>query len=218
MRYPVNLAMSIRKSLRPLPVAVCATAGLFLVLMSRKAKGMIVLLLSGVLFLLLMGLNHFEPRYYLFVTALYAGFAALTIRAIVAWVAERMSFTKAGLEGAFASALFLIGAPLVLASVRQLQRSYAEEPREDLRCLRLSPPAWDRQRTDSVPEAASGVRLRSEGRLLAEPRFRGCNGTVDPGQRKHLSRHWITGDPKSSGVGKLDRSQSNTRMAPIGLV
>ena len=130
MRYPVNLAMSIRKSLRPLPVAVCATAGLFLVLMSRKAKGMIVLLLSGALFLLLMGLNHFEPRYYLFVTALYAGFAALTIRAIVAWIAERMSFTKAGLEGAFASALFLIAAPLALASVRQLQRSYAEEPRE----------------------------------------------------------------------------------------
>lgn len=129
-RYPVNLAMSIRKSLRPLPVAVCATVGLFLVLMSRKAKGMIVLLLSGALFLLLMGLNHFEPRYYLFVTVLYAGFAALAIRTIVAWIAERMSFTKAGLEVAFVAGLLLIAAPLALASVRQLQRSYADEPRE----------------------------------------------------------------------------------------
>jgi hypothetical protein len=127
--YPVNLAMSIRKSLRPLPVAVFGIFGLLLVLRSPKT-GMIVLLLSGALFFLLMGLNHFEPRYYLFVTALYAGFAAHAIRTIVVWIAERTSFTKAGLEVAFVSALLLIAAPLALASVRQLQKSYAEEPRE----------------------------------------------------------------------------------------
>jgi hypothetical protein len=129
-RYPMNLAMSIRKSLRPLPVAVCAAVGLVLVLWSRKTKGVIVLLLAGALYFLLMALNHFEPRYYLFVTALYTGFGALAIRSVVSWVAERMSFTTAGREAAFASALLLVAVPLALASVRQLRKSYAEEPRE----------------------------------------------------------------------------------------
>ncbi len=78
-RYPANLWESLRSiastTLLNQWMAWMALGGLLLVLLERRSKAALVLLLAGVLYLLLMALNHWETRYYFFVMVLSAGLA-----------------------------------------------------------------------------------------------------------------------------------------------
>lgn len=79
VRYPANLWESLRRSFRDELVnqwvAWLAWLGVVLVLWQRRMKGAWLLLGAGALYFLLMGLNHWETRYYFFVMVLYAGLA-----------------------------------------------------------------------------------------------------------------------------------------------
>jgi hypothetical protein len=99
--YPQNLWESLRRSLSETLVfpwvAGMAWLGLLLALRRRSSKGVLVLALSGLLYFLLMGLNHWETRYYFFITVLYAGFASFAAYEWLAmarrqgWFANRFS-------------------------------------------------------------------------------------------------------------------------------
>ena len=52
-----------------------ALLGIGLSLIGRRSKSLLLVLIAGGLYWLLMGLNHWETRYYFFVMVLYAGFA-----------------------------------------------------------------------------------------------------------------------------------------------
>ncbi|MBO0858135.1 MAG: glycosyltransferase family 39 protein [Chloracidobacterium sp.] len=77
--YPVNLYVSLRNSVKTTLVnklvAWMAGFGVLLALARRRSKNLWLVLISGALYLLLMGLNHWETRYYFFIMAIYAGFA-----------------------------------------------------------------------------------------------------------------------------------------------
>lgn len=86
-RYPINLYESLRQSVTcdlvaPL-VGWLAWLGVGLSFIGRKSKPVLLVLIAGGLYWLLMGLNHWETRYYFFVMALYAGFAVF---AAVRWL------------------------------------------------------------------------------------------------------------------------------------
>jgi hypothetical protein len=78
--YPRNLWESLRLSLRENLVAQfvgwLGWLGALFVLGERRSRPALALLVAGGLYLLLMGLNHWETRYYFFLAALYAGLAA----------------------------------------------------------------------------------------------------------------------------------------------
>ena len=78
--YPANLLESLVKSVattlvHPL-VGGLALVGAVLALGGRRSKPMLFVLASGALYFLLMGLNHWETRYYFVLMVLYAGLAA----------------------------------------------------------------------------------------------------------------------------------------------
>ena len=77
--YPVNLYESLRQSVTGNLVAQLvgwlALLGIGLSLIGRRSKSLLLVLIAGGLYWLLMGLNHWETRYYFFVMVLYAGFA-----------------------------------------------------------------------------------------------------------------------------------------------
>lgn len=87
-KYPANLYESLRSSVTTdlvnQWVAWMAWLGVLLALTRRKSKALTLVLIAGALYLLLMGLNHWETRYYFFVMALYSGFAVF---AAVRWLA-----------------------------------------------------------------------------------------------------------------------------------
>ncbi len=77
--YPVNLYESLRHSIAGnLVVQLVGWLGLLgvaLAFVGRRSKSVMLVLIAGGLYWLLMGLNHWETRYYFFVMVLYAGFA-----------------------------------------------------------------------------------------------------------------------------------------------
>jgi hypothetical protein len=85
-RYPLNLYESLRRSFKDTLVnqwvAWVAWLGVLLALGGRRSKNVKLVLIAGAFYLLLMGLNHWETRYYFFVMVLYAGFAVF---AATAW-------------------------------------------------------------------------------------------------------------------------------------
>jgi hypothetical protein len=91
--YPQTLWQSLRYSfteglIHPL-VGVLAWGGILFFLWRRREPEGRVLLLGGGIYLLLMGLNHWETRYYFFLGALYAGFAVLAIQSASCWLMSR---------------------------------------------------------------------------------------------------------------------------------
>ncbi|MEY3284246.1 MAG: glycosyltransferase family 39 protein [Acidobacteriota bacterium] len=85
-RYPLTLWQSLRYSVTEKLVnrylAILGLAGLLLALWRRRTREVQLVLLAGLLYLLLMGLNHWETRYYLFWGVILAGFAAEALRAL----------------------------------------------------------------------------------------------------------------------------------------
>lgn len=79
-QYPVNLYESLRQSITGNLVAQLvgwlALLGVALAFVGQRSKSVMLVLIAGGLYWLLMGLNHWETRYYFFVMVLYAGFAA----------------------------------------------------------------------------------------------------------------------------------------------
>ncbi len=82
-RYPANLWeslwLSVNGELVHAWVGWMAWLGVALALIERRSKHVMLLLVAGVLYLLLMALNHWETRYYFFLMVLYAGFAVYAI-------------------------------------------------------------------------------------------------------------------------------------------
>jgi 4-amino-4-deoxy-L-arabinose transferase-like glycosyltransferase len=75
--YPVNLSQSLRNSIWTSLVSPwvgwLAAVGLALALIERRSKAVSLVIIAGAIYLLLMGLNHWEARYYFFIMAIYAG-------------------------------------------------------------------------------------------------------------------------------------------------
>lgn len=96
-RYLRTLWESLRNSLTErlvnVWVGILALIGMLTALWRSRTRELAVLLVSGLLYLLLMGLNHWETRYYFFLGVLYAGLAAYAIGAIGGMVRERGGLT-----------------------------------------------------------------------------------------------------------------------------
>jgi hypothetical protein len=66
-----------------------------------------VLLLAGLFYLLLMGLNHWETRYYFFLAVLYAGLAAYAIASLASLIKARAG-SRAWLGSLVSASLLLL--------------------------------------------------------------------------------------------------------------
>lgn len=77
--YPANLWQSFRLSLNRTLVSPwvgwAALAGLALVIWERRSRAALLVVAAGLLYFLLLGLTHWEARYYFFVMVIYAGLA-----------------------------------------------------------------------------------------------------------------------------------------------
>ena len=106
-RYPANLVESlksiIREDLMNRWVAWLSLAGLALALIYARSKSLLTILTSGALYLLLMGLNHWEARYYFFVMVLCVGLAVFALD----WLFESAS-SRLGMKQPFHVAIPLI--------------------------------------------------------------------------------------------------------------
>ena len=77
--YPENLFDQIQKTVTSNLVnrwvGWAAVIGIGLALIERRSRPVILALISGVIYLMLMALTHWETRYFFYIMALYAGFA-----------------------------------------------------------------------------------------------------------------------------------------------
>src|SRR5262245_11923776 len=133
-RYPANLYEGLRNSFKETLVnqlvAWMAWTGVLLALARRRSKNVGLVLIAGALYLLLMGLSHWEARYYFFVMVLYAGFAVF---AAAAWLdmARSLGWLK---SRAFALIpVTMVAAMLALSlseSRKDVMRFLASQPTE----------------------------------------------------------------------------------------
>jgi hypothetical protein len=75
-----------------------AVAGFVLALIERRTKAVFLVLLSGVFYFLVVGLTHWESRYYFYVMVLYAGLAAYAAIRPFQFLSERFLVAKASDE------------------------------------------------------------------------------------------------------------------------
>lgn len=110
-RYPETLWQSLRYSLTELLVnrwvGILGWSGLLLALWRRRSREAAVLLLAGLFYLLLMGLNHWETRYYFFLAVLYAGLAAYAIASLASLIKARAG-SRAWLGSLVSASLLLL--------------------------------------------------------------------------------------------------------------
>jgi hypothetical protein len=96
--YPVNLWQSLRLSaLSDLVspwVAIAALIGIVIAVIERRSRKTLVVLTAALLYLLLMGLNHWETRYYFFLMVIYSGFAVYAVLRLLEWVQSRGIMTR----------------------------------------------------------------------------------------------------------------------------
>lgn len=142
-KYPVNLREALSKSVKTdlvYPwVGWLAVAGFVLALIGLRkrdvrSKGVALLLISGVLYLLLVALTHWETRYYFYIMALYSGLAAYALVCPLEWLKAKGWLRR---SAAFAaSMIILLGIFVVLwynsfaASKTTLQKFLATHPTE----------------------------------------------------------------------------------------
>ena len=97
-RYFGNLAESIWKSLNPTLVTSLmgwlALAGFAVSLLRQRTKAVRLFLLSIVAYFLLMGLNHWETRYFFFIGLCYAGLTSYLLFTVVTWLGEKISLSS----------------------------------------------------------------------------------------------------------------------------
>jgi 4-amino-4-deoxy-L-arabinose transferase-like glycosyltransferase len=86
-RYPVNVLANVGHSLAgdlvSLPVAGLALAGATWALLRQRSNDLLLVLLAGACYVLLLGVVHWEARFYLFVAVIYAGLASYALAGAV---------------------------------------------------------------------------------------------------------------------------------------
>jgi MFS family permease len=133
-RYPLTLWQSLRYSLteglvNP-TVGVMGLVGMLLAFWRRRTRSLMVLLVAAILYLLLMGLNHWETRYYLFWGVILAGFAVFAIGSIWESIVRRLELVVRW-WGLLPVGLFLLLWTLSFAQSRaDLRRFLAAQPWE----------------------------------------------------------------------------------------
>ncbi len=133
--YPVNLWKSLRQSLStrlvgPL-VGVAAIVGVVFALRNRRSGFLSIVALAWAVYFLLMALNHWEARYYLFPAVIYAGLAAYAAVRLGDWAARRgRGFFRTRATGALAFAL--LWAMSLRASAADVRAFLRTEPIEVL--------------------------------------------------------------------------------------
>lgn len=137
-RYPLNLWKSGRSlggtSLMHPVVAWLALGGLLLLLaLEWRNKAVLVLLSAGLLYMLLMALNHWETRYYFFVLTLCAGLAVYFVVRVFelvqarGWLPTAYQNAFALLPVALVAALFVVTARAGRKEVRDFLDSHPSE-------------------------------------------------------------------------------------------
>lgn len=99
-RYPLTVWQSLRFSLTEGLVSglvgLVGLVGLLLALWSRRTRQLMVLLVAIGLYLLLMGLNHWETRYYFFWGVVLSGFAVFAIQSTGESLGRRLGLVARG--------------------------------------------------------------------------------------------------------------------------
>jgi hypothetical protein len=99
-RYPLTVWQSLRFSLTEGlvsgAVGLVGLAGLLLALWFRRTRRVMVLLVATVLYLLLMGLNHWETRYYFFWGVALSGFAVFALQSTWQIIGRRVGLVARG--------------------------------------------------------------------------------------------------------------------------
>jgi 4-amino-4-deoxy-L-arabinose transferase-like glycosyltransferase len=99
-RYPINVYESVSRILTADLVGSwvgwLALAGGALAVIERRSKNVALLLLAGSLYVLLNALNHWETRYYFFMTVILSGLAVYAVSRPLTWALARGWLTRRG--------------------------------------------------------------------------------------------------------------------------
>ena len=134
-RYPGNLLGSLRRSLSTQLVGpfvgLAAVVGAVFALWSRRSGFLVIVALAGAIYFLLMALNHWEARYYLFPAVLFAGLAAYAVVRL-ADLAARPAKNSLPARIAGVLAFAVLWAMSLRASARDVRAFLRTEPVEVL--------------------------------------------------------------------------------------
>jgi hypothetical protein len=134
VHYPVNLYASVKRSIAADLVGPwvggLALAGGMLAVIERRSRAVLLLLSAGVLYFLLMALNHWETRYYFFITVILAGLAVHAVCRPLEWIQARGWLTRRGLGVIPAAILAVVWIHSFTAAREDIARFLAGQPTE----------------------------------------------------------------------------------------
>ncbi len=134
--YPVNLATNVSRSFTthlvgPFIGVAAIVGALFLARTGPRTALAAALATGWLVYMALLGLTHWDARYYLFAGALYAGLAACALWRLCRWAAERLGSPRSA-RWAAAPLVLLFGAVSARASVAQARAFLRADPVEVL--------------------------------------------------------------------------------------
>ncbi len=99
--YPANLYSSLRQTATSDLVSQLtgwlALIGILIVIAERRSKPALALLVAMLIYFLLMGLNHWETRYYFFIMVGYCGLGVYAVARLWSWSLKRTRLTHRAL-------------------------------------------------------------------------------------------------------------------------
>lgn len=131
--YLANVAANLARSLNVLvspPAGLLALLGLLVVLARRPSRPVLFLLGSGALFVLMMGLSHWEMRYYLFVLVIYVGLACHALVRTAAAAAERGWLPRPAAAAATAAVVAILWVSSASEARAQIETILRVQPAE----------------------------------------------------------------------------------------
>ncbi|NBO64573.1 MAG: hypothetical protein EBU88_06975 [Acidobacteria bacterium] len=133
-RYPLTLWQSLRNSLTQglvcQEVGIFGIGGLLLSIGLRRSRRLGALLFAATMYLLLMGLNHWETRYYFFWGAILTGFAVFMVQSLGEIVGKLLGVEHQWRPLIAVGLFLLLWLATVVQSYSDLRRFLAAQPWE----------------------------------------------------------------------------------------
>jgi len=164
---PFTTYQTFGASLALLPAGPLAALGIALALARRRTRPVLLVLLAALSFIALMGLTHWEKRYFFFMLACWSGFAAFAMLEIGRWIAGALRSPMAGRVAVGGLALWILVPSSVLVW-RSVAKTLSRQPVELLPAARLL--------ASDTPPGATVMSVRAQIAYLSRRQWRPLPG------------------------------------------